>query len=319
MLNRNAQALKSHHNPAVLSIKNKFYQKEIERFIFQSIISDLYPQGDITSSLLFSKNYLCRADLLCKTDGAIAGLEETGHVIHLFNKQYNTNVHFKAVIKDGYYTKKGELIASLNGDIKSIVALERSILNLIQRMSGIATRTADIKKKLIKINPNILLCATRKTPLGLLDKKAVVIGDGCTHRINLSDLILIKDTHLDYYERDIHKVLEIIYKNINSAKIPIEIEVQNITEAIKATQFFKRHNIIGTIMFDNFSSLKISAVMCLLLKQNLYNSVLFEASGNITEKNIVEYAKTGVDIISLGYLTHSTKAMDISLKLAISD
>ncbi len=201
-----------------------------------------------------------------------------------------------------------------------ILKLERTILNIISRMSGIATATNYL------INKNDLktqLVATRKTLWGLLDKKAVFIGGGLTHRLSLSDEILIKDNHIDIMVNNFHltrlesleKILVFI-KN-SQTKRPFEIEVENEKEAYFLNNFYQKMNITAPliIMLDNFESKIALRTIKTIKQQKNIISVIFELSGGINEDNIKDYDKIGADVISIGALTHSVKALNISLKL----
>ena len=189
--------------------------------------------------------------------------------------------------------EKGDAIIKLVGGIKTILKLERTILNILQRMSGIATQTAH----LVKLCPHVLICPTRKTQWGLLDKKAVTVGGGGTHRLGLYDWILIKDNHL--------KISNFEFRILNKFW---EIEVKNEKELKKAIALKP-----DVIMFDNFKPNQIKKLIKILHEK--HPQIIFEASGGINEETIKNYSQTGVDVISLGALTHSTKALDISLDI----
>jgi nicotinate-nucleotide pyrophosphorylase (carboxylating) len=184
-------------------------------------------------------------------------------------------------------------LLKLNGTIKNILKTERTALNILQRMSGIATETNKLVKK---IKHKSLLCSTRKTQWGLLDKKAVMLGGGGTHRLGLHDFILVKDNHLAATDK------------INWQKLSKkfwEIEVDSTKQAL----VFARYN-PDAIMLDNFKPQTIKRTI-----KKLSPQIIFEASGGITESNLFEYAKTGVDVISMGSLTHSTKSLNINLQV----
>jgi nicotinate-nucleotide pyrophosphorylase (carboxylating) len=188
------------------------------------------------------------------------------------------------------------------------IAFERTILNLLQRMSGIATATAnyvqEVKKKQVQI------AATRKTPWGLLDKRAVCVGGGISHRLGLYDQILVKDTHLQFLKYDFEKIWQKLSQRKTSC---IEIEVESEKAAIQCIEAIKTQNIKTPIilMFDNMNPEEIRSTIEKIRK--IKKDISFEASGGI--KNIQAYIQSGVDFISLGEITHSTKAADFSLKL----
>ena len=202
-----------------------------------------------------------------------------------------------------------------------ILYLERTGLNLLQRMSGIATETSEIVGK--SKRKGFAITATRKTHWGYFDKKAVTVGGGYSHRLGLHESFLIKDTHLGMLkkqkvENPINVALEKAWKRRNRS-VFIEIEVKNVQESIRAAKKFKELQDSTeddkrpcVIMLDNMSPEDIRKTIDELKKNGLYDHVLLEASGEINKDNIVEYAKTGVDVCSLGYLTHSPKSINIS-------
>ena len=194
--------------------------------------------------------------------------------------------------KDGEVVKPGDKIYTFKGDLREVLKLERLILNILQRMSGIATAT-----KTLSTGHHVLVAATRKTPWGLLDKKAVVVGGGGSHRLGLYDWILIKDNHL-----------RITGFNFKRPKNFWEIEVDQENDLAKALALRP-----DAIMFDNFSPEKIKKMINQVRKK--YPKIIFEASGMINEKTIKSYAKTGVDVVSVGAITHSVKALDLSLHI----
>jgi nicotinate-nucleotide pyrophosphorylase (carboxylating) len=197
-----------------------------------------------------------------------------------------------------------------SGDARTILSFERTMLNLLSRMSGIATTTRRLTKKLEKACLNTRIAATRKTAPGLLyfDKKAVSLGGGDPHRFHLDDMVLIKDNHLALSENIETAIKQAKQKASFSKKI--EVEVTKIADALKAAEAGA-----DIVMLDNFSPKQIQETIESLKKLGLFEKTLTEASGKITENNLLEYAQTQVNIISLGELTHSTKALDISMEI----
>jgi len=202
--------------------------------------------------------------------------------------------------------------------VSDILAVERVVLNLIARMSGVSTYT----KKIVNISDGVLIAPTRKTLWGLLDKKAVLIGGGGTHRLNLSDAVLVKDNHLSILGGSVSKAL----KNISDKKLPdsvrfVEIEVENIEDSVKAAEAFYTLtgnggiNAPSVIMFDNMSCSDISKAISIIREKGHYDTVLFEASGGINNENLRDYVKTGVDIISMGCLTSSSISMKLKMEI----
>jgi len=269
-----------------LNLKNKHYKDQVEKFEDFYINQDLYINGDVTTKFLIKKPQLVTAIIIAKQKGVVAGIEETTWILKDYKLKILTHK------KDGDKVKSGDKIYTFKGDIKEVLKLERLVLNILQRMSGIATAT-----KALSQGHNVLITATRKTPWGLLDKKAVTVGGGGSHRLGLYDWILVKDNHL-----------RINNFNFDKPKKFWEIEVDKEQDLSKALPL--KPNVI---MFDNFSPEKIKKNIKQIRKK--YPQIIFEASGMINEKTIKAYAKTGVDIVSVGAITHSVKALDLSLHI----
>jgi nicotinate-nucleotide pyrophosphorylase (carboxylating) len=310
-MNRKKLLNKAFQRGHLLTVKNKLYRDWINKFIVDETKGDI-GRGDITSNAVL-KNGKVKAIIYSRSNGIVAGIEE----VSLLLKEHKIKI--KQLKKDGKKIKKGSKLILLEGNEKNILKLERSALDVLARMSGIATLTNElIQKTKAKIAP------TRKTQWRYLDKKAVYIGGGLTHRLALWESILIKDNHLDALKKGkvkdtIKTAIERAWKNKNKA-IFIEIETSNENQAIRAAKKFKElqsssNNIPCLIMLDNVKPNSIKKIIKKLKRQKLYNNVLLEASGGITPNNIKEYSKTGVDVISLGYLTTSSKALNIKLKL----
>ncbi|MFA4831429.1 MAG: carboxylating nicotinate-nucleotide diphosphorylase [Patescibacteria group bacterium] len=271
-----------------LTIKNPKYLRQLKTLTDFMLREDLDSKGDLTTNRLIKQNKKTKAQIIAKENGILAGIEET---LWFLRRHKVTGIRHK---KDGDMIKKDDVFLSLSGGIKDILKTERVALNLLQRLSGIATQT----NKLIKKTKNkILICPTRKTQWGLLDKKAVAVGGGGTHRLGLYDWVLVKDNHLSQCP-------------LSSFPFPLspsfwEIEVNTSKEASEFSKYQP-----DAIMFDNFKSKQIKKMI-----PKLNSQIIFEASGGINEFNLAEYAKTGVDVISIGALTHSARALDISLEL----
>jgi len=226
----------------------------------------------------------------------------------------------KKNIKDGSKIKDKDLLIELTGNPLEVLKFERSILNLISRMSGIAT---SVDSLITKNNLTTPLAATRKTIWGLMDKKAVAVGGGLTHRLSLSDEILIKDNHIDLQARKLtvsrteclKNILDLIKKS--SVKKPFEIEVESEKEAYFLSNYYQKQNVSAPliIMLDNFKPSEAKKTIDTIrgLKKGL--KIFFELSGGINENNIVDFDNLDADVISLGSLTHSSKALDVSLIL----
>ncbi len=204
---------------------------------------------------------------------------------------------------DGSLFRKGDIIITLEGDAETILAIERLSLNLLSRLSAIATTTKKMVESAREVNPNVIIAGTRKTTPGLriFEKYAIEIGGGDPHRYNLSDMVLIEDNHISL----IGSVREAVTlaKKITSFTKKIEVEVSDLKSALEAYEAGA-----DAILLDNMSPKEVEEIVSLLK-----DKVILEASGRITPENVKDYAKTGVDIISSGYLTHSVKALDLSL------
>ncbi|MBI5681076.1 MAG: carboxylating nicotinate-nucleotide diphosphorylase [Methanobacterium sp.] len=259
---------------------------------------------DITTNALIPEDLKARGKIIAKENGIIAGMDIVGCLIDEFGLK-------KSLIKEnGDTIAANETILEISGDARLILSLERTLLNFLMRMSGIATLTFNTLKEIREVNKNVILACTRKTTPGLqiFEKKAVKIGGGDTHRFRLDDCVLIKDNHIEIVGSV--KDAVIIAKNNVSFTKKIEIEVENVEDAITAAKAGA-----DIIMLDNMAPSKIETVLSSLEAQNLRKNVLIEASGGINPENIIEYAKTAVDIISTGYITHSAKSLDISLEI----
>ena len=304
----------AYHKGNQLKLSNQNYLDWLDSF-FTKDYNDDVEAGDITSRAVLTKNEPRTAFLIAKASGVIAGLEE----VNWFLQKHSLDV--KLHKKDGQNVLKGERILEIQGKQKDILATERIALNVLQRMSGVATETKHLTDSLKGHSTKVV--ATRKTLLRYFDKKAVFLGGGFTHRFGLWDSILIKDNHLEILKSQ--GVTDYIETAITRASVFadkvgfIEIEVTSQEEAIKAATKFKnlRLKTPCVIMLDNMTPAIIKQTIETLRDKSVYNSVILEASGKITPENIVEYARTGVDVISLGYLTHSAKVLDMSLEMTI--
>ena len=300
MLHRSNLVLEFWDRKKELTINNYQYNQFVERFLSMLLKQDI-GKCDITTNSLIKKGNISAA-IVAKEDGILAGVEE----FTLLNK----NVEVIPVKKDGDLIKKRDILLKLKGNPKRILERERVSLNLLQRMSGIATLTNSLNKNL----GNIRIAATRKTSWGHIDKKAVSIGNGLTHRLSLSDMVIIKDNHLRILNHNIKSALKLASEKSRY----IEIEVENKKQALIAAKIIKSldlKNRMFAIMLDKIHPQDIKSIISDLKDENLYDTVLLEASGNINPKNLSEYADCGVDIISMGYLTNSAKALDISQEI----
>ncbi len=270
----------------------------IKKKILEYLEEDLY-YGDAT----YVESKDVRAKIISKDNGVIAGVR----VAKIAFESFGINVLNS--IKDGNKVKKGDIVMEIKGNSKDILMLERTVLNILMRMSGIATATAEMVEKARSVNPNVRIAATRKTTPGfrIFEKMAVEIGGGDPHRFGLGDCVLVKDNHIAV-AGDLVKAIRLAKYASFTKKI--EVEVRSAEEALIAAR-----EGVDIIMLDNFKPKEIEKVIELLERKGLRKTVLLEASGGITPENVKEYAKTGVDIISSGYITHSAKALDLSLNV----
>jgi len=311
-MNRRKLLNKAFQRGHLLNLNNKLYKNWISKFIIGEIKGDVGVKGDITSSALFNgNNKKIKAIVKSRSNGIVAGIEES---VFLYN---NNRIKVKQIKKDGQRIKKGDVLLRLEGKEKDLLRVERSASDLMERMSGIATLANDLIKK---VRGKVGIAPTRKTQWRYLDKKAGYVGGGLTHRLALWESILIKDNHLRLLKvkNPVEYALEKAWSKKDKSNF-IEIEVTNEKQAISAAKKFKELNKKGSIpcliMFDNMEPLLIKKIIKKLKIKKSYNHVLLEASGGIIPSNIVSYAKSGVDVISLGYLTNSSKALNIKQQI----
>ena len=264
--------------------------------------------GDITSNALIPENKIFYAKLITKDDGILAGIE----IIKEMFLDYGIEIISSK--KDGDEISKGDILLEIEGNARKILLLERTALNLLMRMSGVASVTNRIVNKVHDVNPKIRVAGTRKTAPALqkYDKLAISIGGsiggGDPHRSALDDMILIKDNHIAVVG-SVKKALELAKEN-NSFSKKIEIEVESTEDAIIACE-----NGADIVMFDNMSPEEAKNTLNALEEKDLRKDVLIEISGGITEDNILDYAPLDVDIISLGSITHQASSLNFSLDM----
>jgi nicotinate-nucleotide pyrophosphorylase (carboxylating) len=266
----------------------------------QFFIEDIGEQ-DITTDLLFSDHTKGKIVFLAKEEGIFCGEEviKTGFIL------LNSKVDVQLFIKDGDSIKVGQKLATASGEITDLLKGERVILNLVQRMSGIATLT---QKAVQTLNSSFTrICDTRKTTPGLrmLEKYAVRCGGGFNHRYGLYDGVMIKDNHISF-AGGVKRAVELVRKSIGHM-VKIEVETESREQVIEAVNAGA-----DVIMFDNRTPDEIKELIKLVP-----NQIITEASGGIQLNNLVSFRDTGVQYISLGFLTHSYKALDISVKVLI--
>ncbi|HLS96280.1 MAG TPA: carboxylating nicotinate-nucleotide diphosphorylase [Sphingobacterium sp.] len=277
---------------------------KLEKFVELALEEDVR-EGDHTALSTIDAAALGEAKLLVKDVGILAGVSVAQEIFRVIDPKLNVHI----LLKDGSPIEPGQVAFYVQGPIHSILKAERLVLNVMQRMSGIATRTKQYTEQLKGTKAQVL--DTRKTTplLRFLEKEAVHIGGGANHRFGLYDMILIKDNHVDY-AGGITNALEKAqaYRLDNKLDIQIEIEVRNFAELKEVL----KHTYVDRVMFDNFTVAEVKEAVELV-----DGKLVTEASGGITLETIRDYALTGVDFISVGALTHSVKSLDLSLKAKI--
>ena len=281
--------------------KLALYENQLNTLIDLALEEDI-GGGDITSESLIPADLRAKTTLLAKGDGVLAGID----LAKLVFIKVDPELKFKVLLKDGTVLHSGDIIATVTANARSLLKAERVALNFLQKLSGIATQTAEYVALIGDLPVEIL--DTRKTTPGmsLLEKYAVSMGGGRNHRFNLSDGMLIKDNHLATLRAHGMTLKEIVAKAKQSAPagIKVEVEVTNLKEVREAVAAKA-----DIIMFDNMSPAKMRAAVKLVP-----SGIMTEASGNINLKTVRAVAETGVNFISIGALTHSPKALDISLE-----
>ncbi len=258
------------------------------------------PFGDVTSDAVIPEDLKAKAVIIAKAEGIIAGIEEAKALFEHFGVKVDVKK------RDGEEVRRGDVILELVGNARSILLVERTALNIMGRMSGIATEVRKLVERVKAVNPKVRVAGTRKTLLKPIDKRAIIIGGGEPHRFSLSDAMLIKDNHLALVplEEAIRRA-----KAFSVYKV-IEVEVESLGDAIKAAKAGA-----DVVMLDNMTPEEIEETIEALKREGLRERVKIEVSGGITPGNIAEYAKLDIDVISLGYLTHSVRNFDVSLEI----
>ena len=293
--------MKESSNP----VKATYLDKKVINTLITRALQEDIGSGDHSSLAAIDSEAQGKADLLMKEDGIIAGLEVALQVFNEVDPQVSVDV----LVKDGDQVKTGDKILSVSGRAQSILSAERLALNFLQRMSGIATKTARMVEMIAHTNCQLL--DTRKTTpnFRIFEKWAVLLGGGRNHRFALYDMIMLKDNHNDYsggITMAVSKSKEYLLEN--NLDLKIEVETRNLDEVEEALNAGA-----DIIMLDNMTLDQLSEAVTLV-----GGKVQTEASGGITESTITSIAETGVDYISVGALTHSYKSLDMSLKASLA-
>ena len=268
--------------------------QELQKFLDEDL-----GRGDITSNLIEKKQIT--AKIITRENTIVSGTTFAKHIFSL------KKCKSKILKKDGTKAKANQTILQVKGDSRVILSCERTVLNLLSRMCGISKKTNQLCSLIKNTNNKTKLFSTRKTAPGLryFDKMAVEIGGGKKHRMTLHDMIMFKDNHLA-----VEKSMISLITKAKKTRKKIEIEVENKKDAILAASLG-----VDIIMLDNFTPNQIKTTIKSLYDLNLRKNIKIEASGRINEKNILQYAKTGVDMISVGEITNSPQGIDLSLEI----
>lgn len=277
------------------------YQNELIACVDNAVIEDLGKQGDHTSKAVFPKDLTSKAQLIAKDNGVLAGVAFCEFVL----QRHGQGVRLNPVVADGAPFSKGEVLFYLEGDAQTILSLERLMLNALQRMSGIASVTRQVQDRIRHTNCRVL--DTRKTTpnFRIAEKWAVAIGGGMNHRMGLYDAIMLKDNHIDFcggLDQALAKTK--FYLNGLDKPVPVIVETRTLNEVDVCLQ----NPWISRILLDNMTPQNLT-----LAVSHINGKISTEASGNIVLENVVDYAETGVDYVSLGAITHSAAIVDLSL------
>ena len=277
---------------SIIKLSNNFIRNTCKL----ALAEDLYPSGDITSNLL-DNNIKKKVKLITNHKGIVGGLEFAKQTFKIIDKK----IKFSVKKKEGSLIKKGNVVATIEGNIKNILTAERVALNFISHISGIATKTNQFVKK---VGKKTKICCTRKTipSLRVIQKYAVKLGGGTNHRFNLSDEYLIKDNHIGA-TKNFKEIIKKAIKEKKRKKITVEVDNINQLKKIKGLKFDR-------VLFDNINPINLKVGV--KLAKNLYET---EASGGVSLKNVKKIAATGVDRISVGIITHSAPAIDLKLEM----
>ncbi|HXA77326.1 MAG TPA: carboxylating nicotinate-nucleotide diphosphorylase [Candidatus Acidoferrales bacterium] len=287
--------------------------------ITESLVQTDGAPEDLTSKALEVKERFASACVIARESGVAAGLEEFA----LLMRAHHVEVAFEK--HDGDHINPGDMLLRAEGNQSKLLSLERVGLNLLQRMSGIATASRCMQERARRRSPATQIVGTRKTPWGLLDKRALHLGNGGTHRLGLGDAIVIKNNHLALIAAREEDAVPVAIERAWKARAEsafIEVEVRGETAARVAAKTFRRlqeepaEQYPCLLMLDNMAPGEIGKILNMLHREDLWDHTLIEASGGISEVNVEQYAACGVDAISVGALTHSARALDICQRIS---
>jgi nicotinate-nucleotide pyrophosphorylase (carboxylating) len=313
---RTEQARKAFFRGGGLVLESADYLRAVRALLGELLASDA-GAGDLTVDALNLGKSQTTGRIIAREEGVLAGIAECAWVLQ------TAGLKVSQAKPDGDPVNDDETVLGIEGERGSMLSAERTALNLIQRMSGIATLTRRLQERVQARSPETFVVATRKTPWGLLDKRAVHLGGGGTHRLSLNDAILVKNNHLSLLaareEDAVVTALERAWKQARKAAF-VEIEVGSTDTAVAAARVFRRLQrqdavpCARVLLLDNMSPREARQTIDALRSERLREEVLVEVSGNISESNLDEYASCGADALSMGALTHSPRALDLSLR-----
>jgi nicotinate-nucleotide pyrophosphorylase (carboxylating) len=303
---------------ASLTLENPVYHRAV-RALTEALLQDDLTPGDLTAKALGMKGDPASAAILAREGGVAAGLAEVACMF----QGHGVRVAFEK--KDGEAIRPGDTLLRVDGEQTKLLSLERVNLNLLQRMSGIATASRCLQERVQRSGASTRIVGTRKTPWGLLDKRALHLGSGGTHRLSLGDAIMIKNNHLALLAGSEEEAAPLAIEKawrFRAESAFIEVEVRGEAAARAAAKTFRRLQGTATeeypclLMLDNMNPDDIRAIVGMLQREGLWDSTLVEASGGISEASVEAYAACGVDAISIGALTHSARALDICQRIS---
>jgi nicotinate-nucleotide pyrophosphorylase (carboxylating) len=289
-----------------LRLTNKTYLKAVQLYVWEAYQMDNLGSDLSTKAFLGSARKVVRAKIRANDDGVLAGMQEASWLLK------KLKVKTLRAKKDGAKLQKGEYFLEIEGKASTILGLERTLLNLLQRMSGVATKTKKLSSKMPR---GIKLLATRKTLWGLLDKRAVTLGGGGTHRLNLGDAILIKENHVTLAS-NLKRSLKKTFKQTGKVRfVELELEspkeVEGFLSLYEKLKIYLRKGEKIVVMLDNFTPSQVKEVVKSLRREN----ILVELSGGINERNVARYHIAGVSAISSGAITTQATCLDFSLQV----
>ena len=334
---REAMVQNLYHYKGSYTLDSPIYKTSVIAFMNSMLGEDLSEAGCITARAIFKDGDYGKALISSQEQGVLAGLEESG----LLLDNYRTHLTYWLALKDGRPICDGDLLEGnedpiiyLEGAIITILEVERTLLNILQRMSGIATEVYDRRRKIEACGSHSRLAATRKLQWGRMDKKAFIVGGGLSHRRGLYDTMMIKDTEIDFWaylskdrltEDPASRRLDWVLRSVercwdnrqNSKGLIVEVvtpdEAVIVAKRLKEMQSGQYYPC--SIMLDNFQPVDVFATLERCRQDGIYEWTLFESSGNINGDRIIEFARTGIDVISTGRPTHSTDVLDIHMKV----